>query len=192
MLQRLLLLPLLSPLLVSLVVAALNPSPSVVLRLLTWQTPALPIGLWIAVAAGGGAALSGGATALALRQSAAAPGRRRTVRRSAGWDTEAWSPPWSDRSVAEGPPTGSTNRRDPAPSAPPFPAASAAPSGPNRAPGEPSPTVSVPYRVLHRPATVEADPSGPASPPPAASSPSTGPAMASAEGDWGERESEEW
>ncbi|MEA5412824.1 hypothetical protein VB737_13710, partial [Synechococcus sp. BA-120 BA3] len=68
MLHRLLLLPLLSPLLVTLLVAALNPSPSLALRLLTWQTPSLPIGLWMAVAAGGGAALSAGATALALRQ----------------------------------------------------------------------------------------------------------------------------
>ncbi len=192
MLQRLLLLPLLSPLLVTLVVAALNPSPSVVLRLLTWQTPALPIGLWIAVAAGGGAALSGGATALALHQGTRAPGRRRTARSSAEWNNEAWSPPWSDRAEAEGPPAGSSNRRDPAHSPPPFPAAAAAASVPGRAPGEPSPTVSVPYRVLHRPTTVEAVPSRPASPPPAAPSPSTGPAMASPEGDWGETESEEW
>ncbi len=188
MLQRLLLLPLLSPLLVTLLVAALNPSPSVALRLLTWRTPALPIGLWIALAAGGGAALSGGGAALALHQGAGAPGRRRTVRRSAEWDTSGtWSPPWGDRSEAEGPPTGSSKRRGPAP------AAAAAAAGPGRAPGEPSPTVSVPYRVLHRPTGVEAVSSRSASPPPAAPSFSKGPAAgAGAEGDWGEPESEEW
>ena len=145
MLHRLLLLPLLSPLLVTLLVAALNPSPSLALRLLTWQTPSLPIGLWMAIAAGGGAALSASATALALRQ-----GERPPLR-------------------------------------PTVAPASAAPSGPSRAPGEPAPTVSVPYRVLHRP---EGDAPRPFRPDPAAAARPA--AVATAEADWGESDGEQW
>jgi hypothetical protein len=127
-LHRLLLLPLLSPLLVTLLVAALNPSPPLALRLLTWQTPSLPIGLWMAAAAGGGAVLSAGATALALRQGGRPP-LRRTVRRPDRLEDDTWAAPWAGRS--EG-------RASAAPSAAPSPAA----AGPSRAPGEPAPTVS--------------------------------------------------
>ena len=67
-LQQLLLLPLLSPLLAVLLLAAVNPRPPVALRVLVWSTPALPLGAWIAAAAAAGAGLSGAATALALRQ----------------------------------------------------------------------------------------------------------------------------
>ena len=65
LLQRLLLLPLLAPLLLVLLVGALNPRPSLSLRLLIWTSPALPIGVWIALAGGGGAGLSAAAAALA-------------------------------------------------------------------------------------------------------------------------------
>jgi hypothetical protein len=171
-LHRLLLLPLLSPLLLTLLVAALNPSPAIRLRLLIWQSPPLPIGLWMAMAAGGGAALSGGATALALRQGGSRP-LRRTVRRSDPWDEAGWSPP------------------------PPPPAAPAASAGPGRAAGEPAPTVSVPYRVLRRPPAAEADvPRQPrrSTPPPPPSQPR---GHAHGHGveedpDWGESESEDW
>jgi uncharacterized integral membrane protein len=191
-LHRLLLLPLLSPLLVTLLVAALNPRPSVALRLLTWQTPALPIGLWMAMAAGGGAALSGGATALALRQGSRPP-QRRTVRRSEVWDAEGWSPPWRGRSGADTPGPGAANRSAPAPSAAPPHAATASAAGPSRAPGEPAPTVSVPFRVLHRPQAGPPASSGhaPASPP-AQGSPHPAHGTAPPEPDWGEVESEEW
>ncbi len=177
MLHRLLLLPLLSPLLVTLLVAALNPSPPLALRLLTWQSPSLPIGLWMAVAAGGGAALSAGATGLALRQGGRPP-RRRTVRRPDRQEEDTWSAPWTDR------PEGRSAAAAPAPAAP-----SAAAAGPSRAPGEPAPTVSVPYRVLHRP---EASDPRPFRPEPVVASRPTAPAPASGADDWGNEDGEEW
>lgn len=177
MLHRLLLLPLLSPLLVTLLVAALNPSPSLALRLLTWQTPSLPIGLWMAIAAGGGAALSASATALALRQGERPP-LRRTVRRREERETETWTAPWhGDSARATSTPSAATT----------VAPASAAPAGPSRAPGEPAPTVSVPYRVLHRP---EGDAPRPFRPDPAAAARPA--AVATAEADWGESDGEQW
>ena len=128
-LQQLLLLPLLAPLLAVLLVAAVNPRPAVALRLLIWTGPALPIGAWIAAAAAGGAALSGAASALALRQDMATPQ-----------------------------PTAASSRRDahrdaPQRDAPPRQAQRpAAPrsSGPSRPPGEPAPTVEVPFKVIRK------------------------------------------
>ncbi|MCP9785759.1 hypothetical protein KBZ04_05815 [Cyanobium sp. N5-Cardenillas] len=175
MLHRLLLLPLLSPLLVTLLVAALNPRPTLPLRLLTWQTPALPIGLWMAIAAGGGAALSASATALALRQGAG-PSLRRTVRRRQ--ESEPWTAPWGESPEA---------RSTPRPPSPGNAPASAAPAGPSRAPGEPAPTVSVPYRVLHRP---EGGAPRPFRPEPAAGSRPV--AAATVDDDWADGDGEEW
>ena len=63
MLQRLLLLPLLAPLLAVLLVAALNPTPASRLRLLIWTSPALPIGVTLDPSSG---ALSGTPTAPTL------------------------------------------------------------------------------------------------------------------------------
>jgi hypothetical protein len=186
-LHRLLLLPLLSPLLVTLLVAALNPSPSIRLRLLTWQSPALPIGLWMAMAAGGGAALSGGATALALRQGGSRP-LRRTVRRSEPWEDAGWSPPRSGRGEPQRP-----FASPPEPSGGPPAAA-----GPSRGAGEPAPTVSVPFRVLRRPEAVDAGsprPARPSPPSPPSSQPrghAHGHGVAVQEPDWGETESEDW
>ena len=120
-LQQLLLLPLLAPLLAVLLVAALNPRPSVALRLLIWTGPALPIGAWIAAAAAGGAALSGAASALALRQG----------------PTAAPQPTWREPR-REAPP--GQSQRPPAPRA----------SGPSRPPGEPAPTVEVPFKVIRK------------------------------------------
>jgi uncharacterized integral membrane protein len=132
MVRQLLLVPLLAPLLAAVLIGAINPRPSVALRLLIWTSPALPIGVWMMLAAGGGAALSAGGTALALRTH----GERelqRQVRRPVN--------PWTEFSdAAPGP---STQRRpEPAP-APPS-------AGPPRAAGESSPTVAVPYRVIRR------------------------------------------
>lgn len=146
-LRRLLLLPLLSPLLAVVLVGALNPRPSVSLRLLTWSSPSLPIGIWMAAAAGTGAVLSGGATALAIGE--AGGSLRRRVRRRQGsaaaepsWSAEVWdrvpdrdeardAPRRAQRQqVVEGPPSWG--------------------AGPSRAPGEPAPTVAVPFRVLRR------------------------------------------
>lgn len=140
MLQRLLLLPLLAPLLAVLLVGALNPRPATSLRLLIWTSPALPIGLWIAAAAGGGAALSAGATALALR------GQSRVVvqRQRRGLETPAQQEPWDL-------PRSEPSRRREAPveaagRGRPFAAA----AGPVRAAGDPAPTVAVPFRVIRR------------------------------------------
>jgi hypothetical protein len=81
LLQRLLLLPLLSPLLAVLLLGALNPRPWVALRLLTWISPAWPLGAWISAAAAAGAGLSAAATSLALQGGAQAVSERRRVRR---------------------------------------------------------------------------------------------------------------
>lgn len=147
MLRQLLLLPLLAPLLALLTVGAINPRPAVSLRLLIWSSPPLPIGMWIMLAAGGGGLLSAGATGLALRGAAGpGPGRgpgpgpasARQVRRpleveERGRARAGWSEPTSS---------------EPAWSTPPQPEAVGA--GPSRAPGEPPPTLEVPFRVIRR------------------------------------------
>ena len=133
-LQRLLLLPLLAPLLLVMLIAALNPSPSYGMRLLIWRLPPLPLGAWIAMAAGGGAAFSAGFAALALQQ-AARPLRPRRSERA----QQAAPPPRPERAVA--PPSG-------------F-------SAPERAPQDPLPTLSVPFRVIRRPATTATSPTTP-------------------------------
>lgn len=136
--------PLLSPLLAVLLLAALNPQPAVSLRLLTSRSVALPLGVWLAVGGGGGAALSALVTALALRQGGRRPEGPLSEDRLA---SEPWSAPWAPE-VPASEPVGS--RRSPSvPEA--WPSA-----GPQRAPGEPAPTVSVPFRVIRRPATAQA------------------------------------
>jgi len=150
-LRQLLLLPLLAPLLAVLVVGALNPRPAVRLRLLTLTSPPLPIGVWMAIAATGGALLSAGATSLALRRDGF-PGRQRQVRMPMG----AADRPWAEAAPASAP------ARTEASS--PWPDSADQPS---RAPGEPPPTVEVPFRVIRRAASaVTAEPgargSGPA------------------------------
>ncbi|MFM1812954.1 MAG: hypothetical protein RLZZ336_1892 [Cyanobacteriota bacterium] len=135
-LQQLLLIPLLAPLLAVLLLGAINPRPPVVLRLLVWSSPALPLGAWIAAAAAAGAGLSAAATTLALRQSASAiepPAAFQRGHGSAGPGEPAAAPKPRTPSVGTG-------------------------VGPSRAPGEPAPTVEVPYRVIRRPA---AEPSAP-------------------------------
>ncbi len=126
LLRRLLLLPLLAPLLAVLLLGAINPSPWVGLRLLIWRSPEWTIGSWIALAAGGGAALSATATALALQAGGASnqrqlrrpipDGRSRRVwprgrgENPADGPTEAWgdgpgegpAPAWG-RDSGEGP-----------------------------------------------------------------------------------------
>ena len=54
--QRLLLIPCLAPLLALLAFSATNVGDKTRLRLLVWTTPAMPLGAWTALAAGGGAA----------------------------------------------------------------------------------------------------------------------------------------
>ncbi|MFM7465512.1 MAG: hypothetical protein ACKO28_08605 [Cyanobium sp.] len=163
--RRLLVLPLLSPLLAVLLVAALNPSPQLSFRLLTWQSPRAPLGLWLGGAALAGAALSGAGTALALRQgqgTSPIPGRRQVrtpfsrawaqggVQEDGEWQAFADrpTPPWREQAPkASRQARGSgeerlsrSRREDPVAVAPP------------RSPGDPAPTVDVPFRILHRPA----------------------------------------
>lgn len=158
--RRLLLLPLLSPLLAVLLVAALNPRPQVSFRLLTWATPRAPLGLWLAAAALGGAALSGAGTALALHQGAGVPNRRRVARRA----PEPWSQAgpgdggWDGVATHPGPGAG-RRMEPPAPGVrvPGWPRGGESwPDGPavvapTRPPGEPAPTVDAPFRILRRP-----------------------------------------
>lgn len=167
LLQRLLLLPLLSPLLALLLLGAVNPRPWVALRLLTWVSPALPLGIWISAAATVGAGLSAAGTALALQGAGeVAPPRRQAHRRSE--ETRHWpepdgssGPAWQDE------------------------AAVPAWAGPARAAGEPAPTVSVPFRVIRRgQATAPA-------PEPTATAAATARAV-STDDDWASPTSEEW
>ena len=146
MLRRLLLLPLLSPLLALLVVGALNPRPGVSLRLLTWSSPALPLGAWIALAGAGGAALSAGATALALGEGGAPLGRQ--VRRRMGSQSRE---PWEEEDPLDAREPLRRQRWRDAEAPEPAPATPAwVDAGRSRAPGEPQPTVAVPFRVIRR------------------------------------------
>lgn len=152
---RLLVMPLLSPLLAVLLVAALNPEPRLSFRVLLWQTPRAPLALWLASAALGGAALSGGAAALALRQGAARPSRRRLSSRAR--DQEPWSQGgeegWQGVEVAPGArPRQETTSRAPAVERRAEGRREAGVSvAPARPPGDPAPTLVVPFRILRRP-----------------------------------------
>jgi hypothetical protein len=164
--RRLLVVPLLSPLLAVLLVAALNPSPKLSFRLLTWATPQAPLGLWLGGAALGGAVLSGAGTALALRQGqpVAPKARRRvTTARSSrswagsegdgGWETLGDDTPssWRRSRQEEGARDPDQDRRGGA-----WRQAVAA-VAPPRSPSEPAPTVDVPFRILHRPGAGEGE-----------------------------------
>ena len=143
MLQRFLLLPLLTPLLAVLLVGAMNPRPGASLQLLTWRSPAWPVGAWIAAAAAAGAGLSAAGTALAL-QGSGGPAPSRQVRRSGGSASrqEEWVEPSRPR-----------NQREPDAATPVNWGGWA---GPSRAPADPPPTVSVPFRVIRKAKTAAA------------------------------------
>ncbi len=180
LLQRLLLLPLLAPLLVVLLVGVLNPRPGLALRLLIWTSPALPIGAWIALGACGGAGLSAAGTVLALRTG---PGSlRRQLRRPAPENREPWTEgrrePWDDPSERP------SARRQADPSAPPESSA-----GPPRPPGDPAPTVAVPFRVIRK----GRSPAGSTAAPSTASGPDPRVAQTTVVGDgWDRPESDDW
>lgn len=164
--------PLLAPLLAVLLVAALNPRPSLSLRLLTSRTIALPLGVWLALGGVGGAALSALATSVALRQ-----GRRPSPREGAERFEAPWSQqqPWSE-------PEWPGEQQEP----PRRPAAAPREAGPTRAPGEPAPTVSVPFRVIRQPAGAGGRQ--------ATGATATAQAQAGPEGsdDWQEQSSDDW
>ena len=130
-----LLLPLLSPLLAVLLIAAVNPRPWVALRLLTWTSPAWPLGGWLASGVAIGAGLSAAGTALALQGQTTVIRPRRQVRRGA---PEVEPEP--------------TPRQPPRRSAPW--------AGPSRSASDPPPTVSVPFRVIRRAQSTATAPSG--------------------------------
>jgi len=142
------------------VTGALNTRPTVVLRLLTWQSPSLPLGAWIAAAAAAGGALSAAGTALALLDSS--PGQRRRIRREPEreepWEDPARTP-WGQAWSGERPGAGhehrsragrSENKESVREREQAQAWRQAASAGPDRAPGEPPPTLSVPYRVIRR------------------------------------------
>ena len=188
-LRRLLLLPLLSPLLAALLVGALNPQPAVSLRLLTWNSPSVPIGAWIAAAAGTGAALSGGAAALAIGEAGGSMRRRVRRRHGDASGEPAGGEVWDNlpgREAAQAPP-----RRTWRPQAMDGPAGWHA--GPSRAPGETSPTVAVPFRVLRRGDEVNV----PAAEPERGGrqqrrAPEPEPVAVAADDDWGAAERDDW
>ncbi|WP_438982083.1 hypothetical protein [Vulcanococcus sp.] len=174
MLQRLLLLPLLSPLLAVLLVAAINPKPWVKVRLLTWSSASLPVGGWIAAAATVGAVLSGAGTALALQEQGSGLLPRRQVRRSRGSEP----PMGSDGSTAAPHQNEGWGEDQARPSAW---------AGPARRAGEPAPTVSVPFRVIRKGSATQ----------PAQSAQSTQkapaePASTTSADDWGTSQSDDW
>ena len=148
MLRQLLLLPLLAPLLAVLVVGAFNPRPAVRLRLLTYTSPPVPIGLWMMIAASGGALLSAGATSLALRHGGSLSSQRQVRLPLDSEPSWAEPDPRSASASRDGPWTRPSGGEQP-PRRWAGPEAVAA--GPSRAPGEPPPTVEVPFRVIRRP-----------------------------------------
>ncbi len=196
MLRRLLLLPLLSPLLAATVLGALNPTPVLSLRLLTWSSPALPLGAWISAAALGGAVLSGAGVSLALRPPVAALRRRVRLERSApGWEAtpteqggnRRHSPSPVHASRGRGPDPTETYGRGSGTSE--FAAAT-----PTPAPGEPLPTMTVPFRVIRRAdgARPHAAPAEAARPGPWSRSPGAKPQAAAQQDEWDSPADEDW
>ena len=122
-LQRLLLIPCLSPLLLTLLIGGLNLGKAGGLRILTWELPKLPIGVWMAVAATSGAVLGSGGVLAA--GSSSQQSMQREVRRPFAWQQES-----SEQETHHTATTATTM---------PWP---------QRDVHEPAPTVSVPFRVI--------------------------------------------
>jgi hypothetical protein len=167
-LQRLLLLPLLSPLLAVLLVGAINPRPWVSVRVLTWSSPAWPLGGWIATAAALGAAISSAGAALALQAQGPGVIPERQVRRR---PDEPESREVRTESVDQ------ASRRSWA--------------GPSRNPQEPAPTVSVPFRVIRKGST-KTTPRPAQAPTPAAARASTTTGSDAGNADWSTPISDDW
>lgn len=176
-LQRLLLLPLLSPLLAVLLVAAINPKPWVKVRLLTWSSASLPVGGWMAAAATVGAVLSGAGTALALQEQGSGLLPRRQVRRSRGSEP----PMGSDGSTAAPHQNEGWGEEQARPSAW---------AGPARRAGEPAPTVSVPFRVIRKGSATQ--PAQSAQSAQSTQKAPAEPASTTSADDWGTSQSDDW
>ena len=140
--QRLLLIPCLAPLLALLALSATNVGDKTRLRLLVWTTPAMPLGAWTALAAGGGAA------GAALTAFLLLPAQRPLSRKR-------HSPVHPDvqEQETESPVNDSARR-------------STATPVPERDVREPAPTVSVAYRVIQRPTSESQHPQPSAVPSP--------------------------
>ena len=121
--RRVLLIPALAPFLAVLIISAFNREPSLRLKLLIWQSPALPLGAWSALAATVGASFSGVASLLLLTP---------TIRSSVSYQTskEPAQTPFQPTDLP-----GYTATRV------------------ERDIRDPAPTVAVPYRVIKRKAT---------------------------------------
>lgn len=129
-LQRLLLVPCLAPIVLVVVISAVQQRRPLSLNVLIWTTPALPLGAWTAMATVTGAGVSA-VGALLLR-----PGTK-PLRRTQRQRVAAVDPP-EPRMQDE-------RAWDPSPS----------PVMPERDIRDPAPTVSVAYRVVQRPTTAE-------------------------------------
>ena len=195
MLRRLLLLPLLSPLLAATVLGALNPTPVLSLRLLTWTSPALPLGAWISAAALGGAVLSGAGTSLALCPPVAALRRRVRLERAApGWDATPLEQ-GGNRRHSPSPGRAARGRgADPTETYGRGSGASEFAATPTPAPGEPLPTMTVPFRVIRRAdgARPHAAPAEVAGPGPWSRSPGANTQAAAQQEDWDSPADEDW
>ena len=138
--QRLLLIPCLAPLLALLALSATNVGDKTRLRLLVWTTPAMPLGAWTALAAGGGAA------GAALTAFLLLPAQRPLSRKR-------YSPVKPNVQETESAVNDSARRSTTNP-------------GPERDVREPAPTVSVAYRVIQRPTSESRHPQHSAVPSP--------------------------
>ena len=173
-LQRVLLVPLLTPLLAVLLVAAINPRPSVAVRLLIWTSPALPLSAWLAAAAGLGAGVSSLGTALALQGAGRGITPRRQVRRPGFWnDAEPEVQRQSEEMPEQEPWDRGPKDVEPKPN-------QASWAGPSRGASEPAPTVSVPFRVIRKPRSA------------AAAAPSSPAAPTVVNDDWGSASNDDW
>ena len=168
-LQRLLLIPCLAPLLAVLLLSALQERRPQRLNLLLWTSPALPIGVWTAIASLTGTGLSVGG-ALLLRSSG--PTLRRTQRFHPG----SVRPGMNANDVRDTPAEGATWTPEPRQ---PMP---------ERDIRDPAPTVAVAYRVVQRPAAAQSSSDQP-KPPPASS---TATAVADSGDQWGDDPDQDW
>ena len=142
--HRLLLLPCLAPLLVVVTIACLNLSKPLSLRVLTWRSSSLPLGVWMALGGSAGAAIS---FVAGISLSSRNVPLRHQVTRQANDPLSAnpfTSPDfhfedWNEQQVhQQSQPVNNTGRQSPfGPQA-----------GPVRDIRDPSPTISVPFRVI--------------------------------------------
>ena len=176
-LQKFLLVPCLSPVVVAVLVASLNGNQPTSLRFLTWRSSTLPIGAWIALASTGAALFSGLAS---LSASAGNQPLRRQVHRPMGWDRS------------------NQNEWNPEPERSPFtphrqtaePERTAATAWPERDIRDPAPTVAVPFRVIQRGRQSGERQSAPTAT--AEDNISSGEAQAITADDWDQPLSEDW